>query len=98
MIASFGDRATSDLFNGVRSRRVARVPSDLRAVAVRKLDAINAAHDLKDLRSPPGNRLEALKGDLAGFHSIRINQQWRIVFRWSESQAHDVRIVDYHKG
>jgi len=58
---------------------------------------LNAAHSLQDLRSPPANRLEALKGDLAGYHSVRINDQWRIVFRWEGSDAHDVRIVDYHK-
>lgn len=66
--------------------------------AVRKLDLLNAAHALLDLRSPPGNRLEQLKGDWAGFHSIRINDQWRVVFRWVEGQAHDVQIVDYHRG
>jgi proteic killer suppression protein len=67
-------------------------------VAQRKLDMLNAAHALADLRSPPGNRLEALRGDWRGFHSIRINEQWRIVFRWAESQAHDVRVIDYHRG
>lgn len=66
--------------------------------AVRKLDLLNAVHALLDLRSPPGNRLELLKGDWAGFHSIRINDQWRIIFRWIEGQAHDVQIVDYHRG
>ncbi len=66
--------------------------------ATRKLDLLNAAHALLDLRSPPGNRLEALKGDWKGFHSIRINQQWRVVFRWIDNQALDVQIVDYHTG
>ena len=61
-----------------------------------KLDVLNAAQVLEDLRSPPGNRLEALHGDLRGFHSIRINNQWRIIFRWQTSEAHEVRIVDYH--
>lgn len=65
-------------------------------VVRRKLDMLDYAAALRDLRSPPGNRLEALRGDLAGFHSIRINQQWRIVFRWSDSGAQDVRIIDYH--
>jgi proteic killer suppression protein len=60
------------------------------------LDVLNAAQSLEDLKSPPGNRLEALKGDFAGFHSIRINNQWRIVFRWDASNAHDVHIIDYH--
>lgn len=59
---------------------------------------INAAHALQDLRSPPGNRLEVLRGDLASFHSIRINDQWRIVFRWRGSDAEAVSIVDYHRG
>jgi len=66
--------------------------------AIRKLDLLNAATDLLDLRSPPGNRLEVLKGDLKGFHSIRVNQQWRLVFRWADNQAHEVQIVDYHTG
>jgi proteic killer suppression protein len=57
---------------------------------------LQAAHELRDLQSPPGNRLEALRGDLRGFHSIRINDQWRIVFRWRSGDAHDVRITDYH--
>ena len=66
--------------------------------AIRKLDMIEAAHALVDLRSPPGNRLEGLRGDWRGFHSIRINDQWRIVFRWEADRAHDVQIVDYHRG
>lgn len=57
---------------------------------------LNAAYQLDDLRSPPGNRLEALKGDLKGFHSIRINEQWRVIFRWDSGDAFDVQIVDYH--
>ena len=96
MIASFGDHATEDLFHGVRSNRVRRFPSNILDAAVLKLDVLNAARSLDDLRSPPGNRLEALRGDLRGFHSIRINNQWRIIFRWQASDAHDVRIVDYH--
>ena len=64
--------------------------------AVRKLDILNAAQDIEDLRSPPGNRLEELKGDLKGFHSIRANGQWRVVFRWEGAHAHDVRLCDYH--
>ena len=67
-------------------------------MAYRKLDMVNAAHALVDLRSPPGNRLEALRGDWRGFHSIRINDQWRDVFRWAEAQAYDVRVIDYHRG
>ena len=98
MIASFGDQATSDLFHGRRTRRVRRFPPDLVHAAVRKLDLVNAAQQLRDLRSPPGNRLEALRGDWAGFHSVRVNDQWRIVLRWTEGQCHDVQFVDYHRG
>jgi proteic killer suppression protein len=65
---------------------------------LRKLDVLNAAGRLSDLASPPGNRLEALRGKLRGRHSIRINDQWRIVFRWEGSDAHEVRITDYHEG
>ncbi len=97
MIISFGKRATADLFHGRPTRHVRRIPSQIRPIALRKLDMLNAAHSLEDLRSPPGNRLEILKGDLAGFHSIRINNQWRIVFRWDGLNAHDVEIIDYHR-
>ena len=68
----------------------------LHRVLRRKLDQLNSAVGLADLRVPPGDRLEALKGDRAGFHSIRVNDQWRIVFRWYDSAAHDVAMVDYH--
>jgi len=73
-------------------------PKDVLARAARKLDMLNAAHALQDLRSPPGNRLEVLRGDLAGFHSIRVNEQWRIVFQWREGAAHQVQLLDYHRG
>lgn len=98
MIASFGDQATADLYHGARTRRARRFPPAVVATALRKLDMINAARTLLDLRSPPGNRLELLRGKWRGFHSIRMNDQWRIVLHWSEEQAHDVRLVDYHKG
>jgi proteic killer suppression protein len=65
---------------------------------VQQLDVLNAARDLRDLRSPPGNHLEALRGDLRGFYSIRINQRWRLIFRWEAVDASEVRIVDYHRG
>jgi proteic killer suppression protein len=65
-------------------------------VAARKLDMLDYAHRLMDLKSPPGNRLEALRGDLSGFHSIRINDQWRVIFRWTDSGPTDVDIRDYH--
>ena len=96
MIVSFGDAATEDLYHGRRSSRVRRFPTSIIRVALRKPDVLNAAHRLEDLRSPPGNRLEALKGDLQGFHSIRVNDQWRIIFRWSESAVYDVSLTDYH--
>jgi proteic killer suppression protein len=94
-IVSFDDAATEDLFHGVNSSKARSIPADVAKVALRKLDMVNAAHVLDDLRVPPGNRLEALKGALAGYHSIRINQQWRIVFRW-DNGAQEVMIKDYH--
>ncbi len=96
MISGFADRATEALFHGRMGRAVRRIPPEIHGVALRKLDMLNATRTLQDLRSPPGNRLETLRGDLAGFHSIRINDQWRIVFRWEGHEAHDVRITDYH--
>ena len=96
MIESFDDKATSDLFHGISSGKVRKLPKQIHEVALYKLDIINAAQNLDVLKSPPGNRLEPLKGDLKGFHSIRINNQWRIVFRWEANTAHDVQIMDYH--
>jgi len=96
MIASFGNQATSDLYHGISSARVRRLPSQLIVSALYKLDVLNAVQSLDDLRSPPGNRLEALKGDFKGLYSIRINVQWRILFRWQNSNVHEVRIIDYH--
>lgn len=95
MIASFGDRATEALFHGEKVPK--RIPASIRSSALRKLDLLNGAHSLQDLRTPPGNRLEALRGRPRGSHSIRVNDQWRIVFRWRSGDAHDVRIVDYHR-
>lgn len=95
MIASFGDRATGALFHGATSK-ARGIPSEVRKAAVPKLDMVNAAQELDDLRVPPGNRLEALKGHRKGMHSIRVNEQWRIVFHWRSGDAHDVAIVDYH--
>jgi toxin HigB-1 len=94
----FGAHAASvDLYHGRRSSRALRFPADLRKAALRKLDMMEAALDLGDLRSPPGNRLEALRGDLAGEHSVRVNEQWRLVFRWTPSGAERVRLVDYRR-
>lgn len=96
MIVSFADRATEALYHGKAPGLVRRLPPEIRASTLRKLDMLNAAQVLLDLRSPPGNRLEALRGDLTGRHSIRVNDQWRIVFRWSEAGPEDVRLIDYH--
>jgi toxin HigB-1 len=92
VIRSFADKATARIFSGEQPRGMAR---ELATVARRKLAAINAAERLDDLRVPPGNRLEALRGDRSGQHSIRINGQWRVVFVWREDGAHEVEIVDY---
>lgn len=96
MITSFGDRGTSDLFHGISSRYTRKLPGQIKRLALYKLDVLNASQVLEDLRSPPGNRLEPLKGELKGFYSIRINSQWRIIFRWAEGGSADVQIVDYH--
>jgi len=96
MIASFGDRATEDLYHGRPTARARRFPHDVVDVALVKLDSLSGAASIRDLRAPPGNRLEALKGELKGFHSIRVNDQWRLVFRWQGSDAHEVRLTDYH--
>ena len=96
MIISFGDKATSELFHGIQSRNSRRIPNQIQEVALYKLDLINSAQVLDDLNSPPGNRLEALKADLKGFYSIRINSQWRIVFKWAQNNASEVQIIDYH--
>jgi proteic killer suppression protein len=92
MIKSFGDRRTERLF----ADQVVKELEGIARRAKRKLEALHAAARLDDLRVPPSNRLEKLKGDLKAFHSIRINEQWRIIFRWSDGHAHDVAIVDYH--
>ncbi len=97
MIVSFAGAATEDVFNGVQSRRAHKAcPQNLWAVARRKLDMLNAVTGLGDLVSPPGNRLEALKGDRRGQHSIRINDQYRVCFRWTDKGPAEVEIVDYH--
>ena len=97
MIVSFGDRATEDLYHGRPTSRARRFPQDVVGLALVKLDMLNGSAAVLDLRSPPGNRLEALKGDLKGLHSIRVNDQWRLVFRWEGNNALDVRLMDYHK-
>jgi proteic killer suppression protein len=93
VIRSFGDRDTERLW---RRERVPSLDSRIQRVALRKLRQVGSAETLDDLRVPPGNRLEALKGDRAGQYSIRINDQWRICFRWTNSGPEEVQIVDYH--
>jgi proteic killer suppression protein len=96
MIQSFGNQLTDDFFNDRFSKATRRFASDLRKVIQRKLQYLHAAAKLQDLAIPSGNRLEALKGDLKGHHSIRINDQWRITFKWENNAATEVRIVGYH--
>lgn len=97
MIRSFNGRGTEDIFNGLNTKDARRIcPQDLWAVAVRKLDQLDSVQDLEDLRVPPGNRLERLSGNRAGQLSIRINDQYRICFLWTDSGPDQVEIVDYH--
>ncbi|MFZ2907170.1 MAG: type II toxin-antitoxin system RelE/ParE family toxin [Cyclobacteriaceae bacterium] len=93
MIDSFGDKETELIWDGYVSKKF---PSTIQQTARRKLVHIHAAVSINDLRIPPGNRLEKLSGSLRGFHSIRINDQWRIIFRWLNGNANEVKIVDYH--
>jgi proteic killer suppression protein len=93
VIRSFGDKETELVWTGQRSRRL---PSDIQKRALDKLMMIHAAESLDDLKSPPSNRLHALKGDRVGQHSVSINDQWRICFVWKDGDAEDVEIVDYH--
>jgi len=92
MIRSFDDKLTETLFQDEFVRRFQGIARS----AKRKLEAVNAASRLEDLTVPPSNRLEKLKGDLKDFHSIRINDQWRVIFKWLDGEPHEVRIVDYH--
>lgn len=97
MILSFADPGTEDLYHGEVTRKArSTCPQEIWDVARRKLDQIHWSRELDSLKVPPGNRLEVLRGDRAGQHSIRINQQYRICFRWTEEGAEDVEIVDYH--
>lgn len=93
MIESFASKETEKIFRGLVSRKL---PRDIQRTARRKLLYLNDAEDIQDLRAPPGNRLEKLSGDREGQYSIRINDQWRICFKWIEDLAKDVEIVDYH--
>lgn len=96
MIRSFGDKGTENLFHGTRSKETLKYPGDVVRVAIRKLDVLNGANELRDLAAPPGNRFKALGGDLKGFQSIRVNNQWRIIFKWEPKGPGDARLTDYH--
>ena len=96
MIRSFDDNATRDVFDGKASKVARSIDKTIWPVIRRKLDAVNAAATLDDLRSPPGNRLEALKGDQKGRHSISVNAQYRITFRFASGDAYELRCEDYH--
>lgn len=96
MIESFGNRLAEDLFFDKLSKEVRQFPQELKRAARRKLLYLHDAAEIVDLRMPPGNRLETLKGKLAGYYSIRINDQWRIVFQWEGGNAKSVQIIDYH--
>jgi len=93
VIKDFGDRETEKIWNGTRSTKL---PNEIQNIARRKLRMLNNAQSLNDLRIPPANRLEKLKGDMETFYSIRINDQWRIVFQWKSNDAYQVEIMDYH--
>ena len=93
MIKTFGDKESEKIWNGIRSKKL---PNEIQDVARRKLRMLNNAQDVNDLRIPPANRLEKLKGNLEDNYSIRINNQWRIIFQWFNNDSYDVKIVDYH--
>ncbi len=97
VIRSFANAATEDLFDGVDSRRARRAcPAQLWPAVRRKLTQINRVREFRELAVPPGNRLERLHGDRAGQHSIRVNEQYRVCFRWEDGYADEVEVVDYH--
>jgi proteic killer suppression protein len=93
MIKSFNSKEAEKIWEGYRS---AKLPFEIQDIARRKLRMLNNSFDLKDLSVPPSNRLEKLKGHYAEYHSIRINDQWRIIFKWSKGSSHNVEIIDYH--
>lgn len=93
MIKTFGDKESEKIWKGIRSKKL---PIDIQDVARRKLRMINNAQDINDLRIPPANRLEKLKGELRDFYSIRINIQWRVIFKWINNDAYEIEVTDYH--
>lgn len=96
MLRSIADKLTQDVYDATNSRYSRKLPRQLHAKARRLLDQINAAPSLDFLRTPPSNRLEKLRGDLASYWSLRINDQWRIIFMWENGDAFEVKIIDYH--
>ncbi len=96
MIRNISSKTAQDIYDGENSRHARKVPGELHAKARRLLDQLNVVVTVETLRSPPGNRLEKVHGDLEGFWSLRINDQWRIVFKWQDGDALDVDIIDYH--
>ncbi len=96
MIQSFADQTTTDIFDGVETKAARKIPKNLWSTARRKLDQINVADGIDDLRIPPGIQFHALNKDLVGFFSVRINDQFRVVFRFASGDASEVRITDYH--
>jgi proteic killer suppression protein len=93
MIKSFRDKETEKIWNGIRSKKL---PNEIQEIARRKLRMLNNSQNINDLKIPPSNRLEKLSGKLKDFYSIRINNKWRIIFKWTDDNSHDVSIVDYH--
>jgi toxin HigB-1 len=93
MIIEFNDKESEKIWNGVQSKKL---PFEIQNIARRKLRMLNNAQNINDLKIPPANRLEKLKGNLEGYYSIRINNQWRIIFEWKDENAHKVKIIDYH--
>ncbi len=97
MIRGFGNQLAEDLYYDRRTKATRSFPPELRRIARRKILFLHDAAEIRDLRRPPGNKLEALRGDRKGSHSIRINDQWRVVFVWKGSDAYEVEVVDYHR-
>lgn len=96
MISSFGDRITEDLYHGILSKKVLKIEESIRTRAQRKLDILEYAINLEDISIPPSNNLEKLTGNLRGFYSIRVNDQYRIIFKWKDGNAFQVKFTDYH--
>ena len=93
MIKTFGDKESEKIWNGIRSKKL---PNEIQEIARRKLRMMNNAQDVNDLRIPPANRLEKLKGNHGDYYSIRVNNQWRIIFQWLNNDCYHVQIIDYH--